>query len=218
MEIYGPAGLKNFVLTSLKISGTKLAYHIDFHEISEAGKVFEDEGFEVFADLLDHTIFCLGYRVMEKNRTGELDAAKLQAAGLPFGPLFGQIKRGQTVEYEGKIFAPEDFIGPEKIGKIVTILGDTRKTNASARLAWGADLLVHEATYEASESKMARKHGHSTSKQAAEIAEQANVKRLLLTHISARYVGALVSQLAKEAQAVHANSFVAKDFYEEKID
>ena len=218
LELYGPVGLKNFVLTSLKMSGSKLAYRIDFHELDTAGKVFEDATFEVHADVLDHTIFCLGYRVIEKNRTGELDAEGLKAAGLPFGPLFGKVKQGQTVEFEGKIFDPKDFIGAEKQGKIVAIMGDTRKTNAAVRLAWGADLLVHEATYEASESKMARRHGHSTSKQAAEVAQAASAKRLLLTHISARYVGPLVSQLAREAKAIHENSYVAKDLYEEKID
>ena len=79
-------------------------------------------------------------------------------------------------------------------------------------------ILVHEATYEAKESKMARRHGHSTAKQAADVAREAGVNRLILTHISARYVGPLVAQLAQEARAVHENSYVAKDFYEEKID
>ncbi|PCS01278.1 ribonuclease Z [Lactococcus fujiensis] len=218
LEIYGPVGIKNFVLTSLKLSGSKLGYRINFHEISTAGKIFEDDSFEVYTDLLDHTIFCLGYRVVQKNRAGELDAEALKAAGLPFGPLFGKIKKGQTVEYNNQIFDPKDFVGEDKQGKIVTILGDTRKTNSAVRLGWGADLLVHEATYEASESKMARNHGHSTSKQAADVAQEAGVKRLLLTHISARYVGPLVGQLVKEAQLVHENSFVVKDFYEEKID
>lgn len=218
LELYGPVGIKDFVMTSLKLSGSRLAYRIHFHELNQAGKIFEDESFEVYADLLDHTIFCLGYRVVEKNRVGELDAEALRAAGLPFGPLFGKIKKGETVEFEGKIFDPKDYIGADKAGKIVTILGDTRKTNAAVRLAWQADLLVHEATYEARESKMARAHGHSTSKQAADVAQEAGVKRLLLTHISARYVGALVGQLAKEAQAIHPNTFVARDLHEEKIN
>jgi ribonuclease Z len=217
LEIYGPVGIKDFVMTSLRISGSKLGYRINFHELKTAGKIYEDDTFEVYTDLLDHTIFCLGYRVVEKNRTGELDAEALKANGLPFGPLFGKFKSGQTDEFDGKIFDPKDYIGAEKKGKIVTILGDTRKTAAAARLAWNADLLVHEATYEAGEAQMARRHGHSTSQQAAEIAEEAGVNRLLLTHISARYVGPLIGQLAREAQKVHENSFVAKDFYEEKI-
>ncbi|MCL2114168.1 MAG: ribonuclease Z [Streptococcaceae bacterium] len=217
LDIYGPRGIKDFVLTSLKLSGSRLGYQIYFHEYDEAGKIFEDESFEVYTELLDHTIFCLGYRVVEKNRIGELDAPALLAAGLPFGPLFGKIKQGEIVEFEGKIFNPDDYIGAEKAGKVVTILGDTRKSNAAVRLAWGADLLVHEATYGAAESKMARAHGHSTSKQAAEVAKEAGAKRLLLTHISARYVGPKIGQLAGEAQAIHKNSFVVKDFYEEKI-
>ncbi|WP_349651964.1 ribonuclease Z [Lactococcus lactis] len=217
LELYGPVGIKDFVLTALRISGSRLAYRINFHEIDSAGKIFEDDSFEVHTDLLDHTIFCLGYRVVEKNRIGELDANALKEAGLPFGPLFGKIKKGEIVQYEGKTFDPKDYIGADKAGKIVTILGDTRKSNVAVRLAYGADLLVHEATYEANESKMAKAHGHSTTKQAADVAKEAGVNRLLLTHISARYVGPLVGQLVREAQTVHSNTFVVKDFYEEKI-
>ena len=217
LDIYGPVGIREFVLMSLKISGSRLAYRIHFHEIDQAGKIFEDETFEVYTELLDHTIFCLGYRVVEKNTVGELDSEALKADGLPFGPLFGKIKQGEIVEFEGKIFDPKDYIGTDKQGKIVTVLGDTRKSAAAVRLAFGADLLVHEATYEAKESKMARAHGHSTSQQAAEVAVEAGVKRLLLTHISARYVGPLVGQLACEAQKLHGNAFVVKDLHEEKI-
>lgn len=217
LDLYGPVGIKEFVLAGLRISGSHLGYRINFHEIDSAGKIFEDDSFEVYTDLLDHTIFCLGYRVVEKNRVGELDANALKEAGLPFGPLFGKIKKGEVIDYDGKTFDPKDYIGADKVGKIVTILGDTRKTNTAVRLAWQADLLVHEATYEAAESKMARAHGHSTTKQAADVAKEAGVNRLLLTHISARYVGPLVGQLVREAQDVHANTFVAKDLYEEKI-
>ena len=220
LELYGPVGVKNFVLSALAISKTRLAFRIHFHELTaeDTGKIYEDAQMTVYMEPLAHTIFCMGYRMVEKDQPGELDAARLTADGLPFGPLFGKIKQGENVEYEGKLFVASDYIGEDKRGHVVTILGDTRKTEASARLALGADLLVHEATYEADEAKMAGKHGHSTSRQAAEIAREAGVKRLLLTHISARYVGTAISQLAKEAQAVHANSFVAKDFYEEKIN
>jgi ribonuclease Z len=217
LDLYGPVGVKNYVMTALKQSQTRLAYRINFHEFEKGGKIFEDETFEVYAEELDHTIFCLGYRLMERDKVGELDAERLKADGLPFGPLFGKIKKGETVVYEGKDFSPSDYIGADKKGRIVTILGDTRQTSAAVRLAVGADVLVHEATYEAEESKMARRHGHSTSAQAAEVAREAGAKRLLLTHISARYIGVLVGQLAKEAQRIHEKSYVAKDFYEEKI-
>ena len=166
---------------------------------------------------LDHTIYCMGYRVVEKDKKGELDAQALKAAGVPFGPLFGKIKNGQDIENDGNLIKAADFIGPDKRGRVVTILGDTRQTDQAIRLAIGSDLLVHEATYEASEAKVARNHGHSTTKQAAEVAKQAHVKRLMLTHISARYVGPLVTQLVQEAKQTFDNAYVVKDLYEEVI-
>ncbi|MDR0199315.1 MAG: ribonuclease Z [Streptococcaceae bacterium] len=217
LDLYGPVGIKDFVMTALKISKTRLAYRIHFHELSESGKIFEDATFRVYCEPLAHTIFCLGYRVVENDKTGELDAEKLKADGLPFGPLFGRVKKGEVVEYEGKRYAPADYIGGDIPGRIVAIMGDTRKSDAAVRLALGANVLVHEATYEAKEAVMAKKHGHSTSRQAAEVAQEANVNRLLLTHVSARYVGPLATQLAQEARQLHANSFVVKDFYEEKV-
>ncbi|MCL2676644.1 MAG: ribonuclease Z [Streptococcaceae bacterium] len=217
IDLYGPVGVKDYVMTAIRLSGSRLPYRIHFHELSDSGKIFEDETFEIYTDTLDHAIFCLGYRVVEKDKTGELDAEALKADGLPFGPLFGKIKNGQTVEYEGKTFVPESYIGADKKGKVVTILGDTRRTDTAVRLAVGADVLVHEATYEAGEEKMARKHGHSTSAQAAQVAKEAGANRLLLTHISSRYVGSMVNQLSQEAQKIHKNSFVVKDLYEEEI-
>lgn len=219
LDLYGPIGIKSYVMNALRLSGSKLSYRINFHELdaSHQGLIFSDDTFEVHMATLDHTIYCMGYRVVEKDKKGELDAAALKAAGVPFGPLFGRVKNGQDIEIDGKVIKAADYIGPDKRGRVVTILGDTRQTDEAIRLAIGSDLLVHEATYEASEAKIARNHGHSTTKQAAEVAKQAQVKRLLLTHISARYVGPLVSQLVKEAKATFDNSYVVKDFYEEEI-
>ncbi|MDR2976441.1 MAG: ribonuclease Z [Streptococcaceae bacterium] len=217
LDMYGPLGLKEFVMNALKLTKTRLAFHINFHELSEGGRIFEDETFEVYAEKLNHTIFCLGYRVVEKDKVGELEAEKLKADGLPFGPLFGKLKRGENVEYEGKTFLAEDYIGAVKKGKVLTILGDTRKTDAAVRLAIASDVLVHEATYKAGEESLAKRHGHSTSRQAAEVAKEAGVKRLLMNHVSARYLGADISELAQGARNIFENSFVTKDFYEEEI-
>ncbi|MGO2199112.1 MAG: ribonuclease Z [Pseudolactococcus laudensis] len=219
LDIYGPVGIKNYVMTSLRLSGSKLSYRINFHELdaSHVGKIYSDETFEVHMATLDHTIYCMGYRIVEKDKKGELDAQALKAAGVPFGPLFGKVKNGQDIEVNGELIKAADFIGPDKKGRVVTILGDTRQTDQAIRLAIGSDVLVHEATYEASEAKVARSHGHSTTQQAAEVAKQAHVKRLLLTHISARYVGPLVTQLVKEAKQTFENSYVVKDLYEEVI-
>ncbi|MDR1605916.1 MAG: ribonuclease Z [Streptococcaceae bacterium] len=219
LDLYGPVGIKNYVMTSLRLSGSKLSYRINFHELDEtdAGRIFSDETFDVYMAPLDHTIFSMGYRIVEKDKQGELDAQALKAAGVPFGPLFGKVKNGQDIEVNGQVIRAADFVGPDKKGRVVTILGDTRQTDQAIRLALGSDVLVHEATYQASEAKIAKSHGHATTQQAAEVAKQAQVKRLLLTHISARYVGSLVGQLAKEAKRTFENSFVVKDLYEETI-
>lgn len=150
LEVYGPVGIKQYVMTSLRTSGTRLPYHVHFKEIDEhkLGLVMENDKFAVYADKLDHTIFCVGYRVVQKDLEGTLDAEALKAAGVPFGPLFGQIKNGQDVVLEdGTKIIAKDFISAPKKGKVITILGDTRKTNASVRLGLGADILVHESTY-----------------------------------------------------------------------
>jgi ribonuclease Z len=220
LDIYGPVGIKQYVQTSLKISGARLSYPVNYHEFDKEnlGLIFKDDKTSVYAEELSHTIFSVGFRVVEADRPGELDAQALKEAGVPFGPLFGKIKAGQDVTLEdGTHIKASDYIGQDKAGKIVTILGDTRKTDASIRLAAGADVLVHEATYEAKESKVAWNHGHATTKQAAEVAKAANAKRLLATHISARYVGGAVQQLASELKAVFPNAYVAKDFYEEEV-
>lgn len=220
LEIYGPLGIKSFVLTSLKVSGSRLPYRIIFHEFEEKdlGLMLETDKFKVYAEKLDHTIFCVGYRVIQKDLDGVLDADKLRAAGVPFGPLFGKVKNGQDIALEDgtEIFA-KDFLSAPRPGKVVTILGDTRKCHASVRLAVNADVLVHESTYGRGDEKLARKHGHSTNMEAAQIASDAGVKRLLLNHISPRFLSRDVSQLRKDAATVFENVYVVKDLEEVEV-
>ena len=220
LEIYGPKGIKNFVLSSLRVSGSRLPYRIDFHEFDEnsLGKILETDKFTVYADKLDHTIFCVGYRVMQKDLEGTLDADKLRAAGVPFGPLFGKVKNGQDIVLEdGTKIIAADYISAPRPGKTIAILGDTRKTSASVRLAVAADVLVHEATYGKGDEKLARNHGHSTNMQAAEVAKEAGAKCLLLNHISARFLAKDISQMRRDASSVFEKVHVVKDLEEVEI-
>ncbi|MGT2911877.1 ribonuclease Z [Streptococcus cameli] len=220
LAIYGPVGIKSFVLTSLKVSGTRLPYRIQFHEFDKdhLGKILENEKFQVYAEALDHTTFCVGYRVIQKDLDGVLDAEKLKAAGVPFGPLFGQVKNGHNVTLEdGREIIASDYLSPPRPGKVVTILGDTRKCHASVRLAVNADILVHESTYGKGDEKMARKHGHSTNMEAAQVASDASAKRLLLNHISPRFLSKDVSQLRRDAQTIFENVHVVKDLEEVEV-
>ncbi|MGQ7550184.1 ribonuclease Z [Streptococcus suis] len=217
IDIYGPVGIRSFVLASLKVSGTRLPYRIHFHEfdVDTVGQVLETDKFTVFAEKLDHTIPCVGYRVIQKDLEGTLDAEALRAAGVPFGPLFGKIKNGQNVTLEdGTEIIASDYLSPPRPGKVVTILGDTRKCYASVRLAVNADVLVHEATYGKGDEKIARKHGHSTNMEAAQVAKDAGVKQLLLNHISPRFLSKDISQLRKDASTIFEQVHIVKDLEE----
>lgn len=217
IEIYGPVGIRSFVLASLRVSGTRLPYRIHFHEfdVDTVSQVLETDKFTVFAEKLDHTIPCVGYRVIQKDLEGTLDAEALRAAGVPFGPLFGKIKNGQNVTLEdGTEIIASDYVSPPRPGKVVTILGDTRKCHASVRLAVNADVLVHEATYGKGDEKIARKHGHSTNMEAAQVAKDAGAKQLLLNHISPRFLSKDISQLRNDASTIFEQVHIVKDLEE----
>ncbi|WP_161979189.1 ribonuclease Z [Streptococcus sp. S784/96/1] len=220
LDIYGPLGIRQFVLTSLKVTGSRLPYRINFYEFDRQnlGKILETDKFIVYAEQLDHSIFCMGYRVMQKDLEGTLDAEALKVAGVPFGPLFGKVKNGEDITLEdGTKIIAKDYISEPKKGKIITILGDTRQTDASVRLALGADVLVHESTYGKGDEKIARSHGHSTNMQAAEVAKAASAKRLLLNHVSARFLSRDCRQMERDASAIFKNVHVVKDFEEIEI-
>lgn len=218
LTIYGPKGIKNFILTSLKVSGTHLRFQLKFNELEESGIIFEDSQFKVSCLPLDHGIESFGYRIEESDHQGSLQVEKVKEFGIPFGPLYGKLKNGETITLsDGRSFNGQDFIGETQKGRVVTILGDTKKTNNSVVLAKDADVLIHESTFEGSDQKMARDYNHSTNIDAARVAQEAKVKQLLLTHISARYLGKDVTALEKEAQQYFKKTKVVKDFEEFNI-
>lgn len=212
LEIYGPVGIATFIRTALKVSQTRLSYELVFKEIKEAGMIFSDKQFSVSCMPLDHGITSYGYRIVEADHEGELQVDKLAALGIPSGPIYGKIKRGEQVQLnDGSIIDGKDFVGAKKKGRTITILGDTRKTNNSVLLAQNADLLVHESTFNKNEAQMARTYHHSTSHQAAEVAKKADVKKLILTHISARYLTGDIFELEREAQEIFPATKIVKD-------
>ncbi|ETO40038.1 Ribonuclease Z [Fructilactobacillus florum 8D] len=213
VTIYGPVGVKDFVQTSLRVSQTKLAYQINYKELTQPGMIYQGKKFTVMADRLDHQIECWGYRVIEHDHPGELLVDKLHAAGIPSGPLYGQLKQGKAVKLaDGRTINGADFIGAPQKGRIVTILGDTRKTASIVTLAANADILVHESTFGKGESKLARNYYHSTNLQAAQTAAQTGVHQLLLTHISARYTSKMARELQKDARQCFSQTKVVRDF------
>jgi ribonuclease Z len=217
LTVYGPKGLAEFIRVSLEVSQTYLKYPLKVVEIEE-GIIFEDDQFVVETRLLEHGVPSYGYRVIEKDKPGTLLVEKLQELGIKPGPIYRNIKNGDPVLLDsGELVAAKEFMGPLQKGKIVTILGDTRKCENAFVLADKADALIHEATFAKGEEQLAYDYFHSTTFQAAEVAVAANVGKLYLTHISSRYDLEAALVLEKEAQEIFKGAVVVEDLKEYSI-
>lgn len=207
LTVYGPRGLHAF-LAAVPFLGTP--YEVRVAEIAEAGEVLRGDGFRVLAAPLEHRIECFGFAVVEDDLPGAFDVARARALGVPAGPLFGRLQRGEAVPVGDRIIEPHEVVGPSRAGRRIVYATDTVRCDATVALARDADLLIHEATYDASMPVEARERGHSTSAEAAEVARAAGAKRLVLTHFSSRYTD--VATLVAEARAIFAETEAAEDF------
>ncbi|ASN05350.1 ribonuclease Z [Virgibacillus necropolis] len=213
LTIYGPKGIKEYVETSLQLSGTHLTYSLEFVELSE-GKLFEDEAFKVYCKKLHHGIPSYGFRIEEKDKLGELLVEKLKEKGISPGPIYQQIKNQETtVLPNGESVARVDFLGPDKKGRVISILGDTRYTENNSEFVSGSDVLVHEATFNHESEQLAEQYFHSTTTQAASLAKHSSVRKLVLTHISSRYQKKHYHDLIHEAKAIFPVTELAHDFF-----
>ncbi|MBU8565457.1 ribonuclease Z [Virgibacillus pantothenticus] len=212
LTIYGPKGLKQYVETSLALSETHLAYAISFVEVTDQ-MVIEAGQFQVFVQLLEHGIPCFGYRVVEKDKPGELLVNKLKDRGIEPGPIYQEIKENDhvTIPHIGTIYR-KDVLGEPKRGKIISLIGDTRFSKDHIRLAQNADILIHEATFGKDKQNLAHRYFHSTTLEAAQLASESNCKHLILTHISSRYQQETNEQLLQEAREIFPNTELANDF------
>lgn len=212
LVVYGPEGIKSYIETSLALSGTHLSYPLRIEEIALDGMIYQDEAIKVSCMELDHGISSFGFRIEESDKQGALDAEGLMQKGIKPGPLFKQLKDGEKVTLpNGEILDGKDYIGPTQKGKVLAIFGDTRSFAREEELARDADLIVHEATFEAEKGEMARAYMHSTTKEAATLARNAEAKRLIITHISSRYDKETSEQLVSEARSIFPETEIASD-------
>lgn len=218
LTIYGPTGIKEYVEVSLRLSATHLKYPIEIVEIDD-GVIFEDHQFIVTAGKLEHGITCFGYRIMEKDLKGALEVDKLQKLGISPGPIYQKIKAGgEILLADGMKVNGADFVGPDKPGRKLAILGDTRFNEKAIELAFDVDVLVHEATFGKEDEDIAYDYFHSTTTGAAQVAKEAKADAIILTHISSRYQGNDISILLEEAQRVFSNVHIAHDFYKFQVN
>lgn len=217
LTIYGPTGIREFVETSLRLSGSWTDYPLEIIEIAE-GTVFSDDAWTVTAALLNHPVECYGFRIEEHDKPGALDGAALAAAGVPSGPLYQQLKRGERVTLQdGRVINGADYLSPPRPGKTLAIFGDTAPCEAALALAQGVDLLVHEATLETAMEEKANSRGHSSTRQAAQLAHDAQARRLVITHVSSRYDAQGCAMLLAECRAVFDNCELAHDFTQVRV-
>jgi ribonuclease Z len=203
LTVYGPRGLVD-LLHSLKRVVGKLTYELNLVEL-DSGDVLERDGYRLATFGVAHGVSALGWSLIEATRPGRFDVAAADALGVPNGPERGALQRGEPV---GNV-KPEDVLGPPRPGRKLVITGDTAPSEEIVEAAWGADVLITEATFADGERDRAAETRHQTATQAADVARRAEVGLLVLTHLSTRYFG---PEIAEEAQAIFPETVVPRDF------
>lgn len=214
LEICGPEGIVRTVRSLMNLGYFECGYEVKARTMAPDDSV-ECDGYSVYAAAADHTVPALAYAVEEDPRMGKFDPLKAEALGVPEGPLYSKLQRGSPVRVKGRTVTPEQVLGPERRGRKAVFSGDTRKCGSVVDLARGADVLVHDSTLDSSHAELADKFGHSTARQAAEVAKEAGVGRLFLVHLSPRYEEPAV--LVKEARRIFRKSSVPKELSEHEI-
>ena len=211
LRLWGPKGTARVLRQWSGFGGERLGYAVEIVEV-EPGAPIARRDYAVLPFAVDHRgASAVGYAVVEEERRGRFNPELAREMGIPEGPLWGQIHRGMAVTLgDGRVVEASTLVGPTRRGRRVTITGDTRPCEGTVAAAADADLLIHEATFAEEEAARARETGHSTAREAGDVAARAGAQRLVLTHISARYSNNTVD-LEREARHVFPNVSVARD-------
>jgi ribonuclease Z len=208
LTVYGPPGLTDLFAELRRVIG-RLTYPFELVEV-RAGDALDRDGYRLLVVPVTHGVAAVGYALVEEPRPGRFDVEAADALGVPFGPERGALQRGESITLpDGRVLTPDAVLGPARPGRTVVYSGDTAPAEVLLALAEHADVLVHEATFTEEESGRAKDTLHSTALQAAELARDAGVRLLALTHVSPRYFG---PELVREAREVFANTVVPRDF------
>jgi len=210
VTLYGPRGAARILGAAISLGIERNRFPIDIVELQPGERIRRDE-YDIAVFPTDHRIDTVGYAVVEHTRLGRFNPERAQELGIPEGPLWGKLHKGETVELpDGLRVSPDELVGTPRRGRTVLYTGDTRPSLSVVEAARGADVLVHDSTFGEDERERAVETGHSTAAQAAEIAREAGVRRLVLTHISPRY-NRDAPELLAEAKAVFPESIIARD-------
>lgn len=208
LEIYGPPGTKEAVEGLLRINLFKPAFPTKVTELT-AGEVVDCGTYWIKTIRSLHQVPTLTFCIEEKERPGKFHLEKAQDLGLPEGPLYRRLQRGETVTWEGKEIRPSMVLGPPRRGRKIVYTGDTRPNEALVPFARDCDVLIHDSTVESTLEEQANEYGHSSARQAADIAKRCNARVLFLTHISPRYGDP--EAIEADARAVFPEARIAHD-------
>jgi len=227
VKIFGPEGLDIYLKETLNITKTYVPYEIEIKIIPpnlSVGIIWEDEEYIVRYTEVNHNIKAYAYSVEEKKDRSHFLIEKARRLNIPPGPIYRTLKEGKTIELlNGRIFHGKNFLSKIRKGRKIVFCGDTAYCENLLPLTKGADLLIHETTFSQQEEDLAKRNFHSTTTIAAQIAKEAKVKQLIITHISPRYssnnnkLAITESGLLAEAQSVFPETILAEDFMEYEI-
>ncbi|MFB6101729.1 MAG: ribonuclease Z [Haloplanus sp.] len=212
LAIHVPPRSRDEIRELVHAGGHQPGYPVRIHEVTPGSVAYDAEAFEVRTVETDHRTRSMGFALVEDDRPGRFDRERAEELGVPVGPKFGRLHEGEAVELDdGRVIQPEQVVGEPRPGRRLVYTGDTRPVDAVVEVAEGADLLIHDATFADDERDRARHTGHSTAREAGQVAARANAKRLALTHLSSRYAGEW-ERLEREALGVFdGECFVASD-------
>lgn len=215
LRLWGPRGCVPILETAVNLGVDRIPFAVTVNELA-ADSVVRRDGYDIAAFRTRHGPPSLGFALVEHERLGRFNPERARELGVPPGPLFGRLHHGEAVEVDGRVIRPEDVVGPPRPGRRVVYSGDTRPCRETTAVAAGADLLIHDATFADEERERARSTGHATASEAATVARRARARRLVLTHLSARYAED-PRQLEREARTIFPESVVAYDGMEIEV-
>jgi ribonuclease Z len=186
MRLWTPAGTEEILRQAVELGVERVGFEVEIVGLEPGAEIARGE-YDIVPFRSTHGARCLGYALRERPRLGRFDPQRARELGIPEGPLWGRLHHGEAVEVDGRVVDASEVVGPTRPGRLVVYTGDTRPSRHTVEAAEAADLLIHEATFGTDESDRATATGHSTAREAARVARDAGVRRLVLTHFSPRY-------------------------------
>ncbi|MHC1611209.1 MAG: ribonuclease Z [Candidatus Methanospirareceae archaeon] len=217
LEIFGPRDIDKFLYHLLSLGYVGKGFEVKAIELKPGDEVRRQK-YRIKAIKTVHNVESIGYVLEEDMRPGRFNRERAIELGIKPGPLFSRLQSGHTVTVDGREIRPEQVLGPPRPGRKIVYTGDTRPCESVVEASRGADLLIHESSMSEEVKQYAIEYMHSTALEAAEVAREAGVRRLILTHISARYSDLeSAMRLEEEAKSVFENVEVAKELMSMEI-